>query len=127
MTLLRQGGSYLVIGLLQLLLDGAVFIAVTTLGMPVLPGNLVGRASGMLLGFWLNGRYTFASGGTQRLGWARFLRFIVLWAVITALSTALVVAADHALGLQYAWLAKPVVEAGLALLSFVLMRWLVYR
>ena len=127
MTLLRQGGSYLVIGLLQLLLDGAVFIAVTALGMPVLPGNLVGRACGMLLGFWLNGRYTFASGGTQRLGWARFSRFIVLWAVLTALSTALVVAADHALGLQYAWLAKPVVEAGLALLSFVLMRWLVYR
>jgi len=127
MTLLRQGGSYLVIGLLQLLLDGAVFIAVTALGMPVLPGNLVGRACGMLLGFWLNGRYTFASGGTQRLGWARFSRFIVLWAVLTALSTALVVAADHALGLQYAWLAKPVVEGGLALLSFVLMRWLVYR
>jgi putative flippase GtrA len=98
MTLLRQGGSYLVIGLLQLLLDGAVFIAVTALGMPVLPGNLVGRACGMLLGFWLNGRYTFASGGTQRLGWARFSRFIVLWAVLTALSTALVVAADHALG-----------------------------
>ena len=127
MTLLRQGGSYIVVGLLQLLLDWCVFVAITALGMPVVPGNVIGRASGMLLGFWLNGRYTFSDAGQQRLGWRRFARFIALWAVVTALSTVLVAAADQALGLQYAWLAKPLVEGGLAGLSFLLMRRLVFR
>lgn len=127
MTLLRQGGSYLIVGLLQLLLDWCVFVAVTALGVPVVPGNVIARACGMLLGFWLNGRYTFADAGKQRLGWKRFGRFIALWAVLTVLSTVLVTAADQALGLKYAWLAKPLVEGGLAGLSFLLMRGLVFR
>ncbi|GAB3064159.1 GtrA family protein [Stenotrophomonas tumulicola] len=127
MSLIRQSGSYLIVGLLQLLLDWVVFVSATALGMAVVPGNVVGRASGMLLGFWLNGRYTFARADGRRLGWKRFARFIGLWGVMTLASTVLVAAADHALGLQYAWLAKPLVEGGLAAVSFLLMRWLVFR
>lgn len=127
MTLLRQGSSYIVIGLVQLALDWLVFVGGTALGLPVAPANVVGRLAGMLLGFWLNGRYTFAAAGQQRLGWQRFARFLGLWLLLTAASTVLVTAADHWLGLQYAWLAKPLVEAGLAMVSFVLMRHVVYR
>lgn len=127
MTLFRQGGAYLVIGLLQLLLDWLVFVATTAVGVPVAPANVIGRLAGMLLGFWLNGRYTFASAGQKRLGWARFARFFGVWALMTLASTLLVAAADHALGLQYAWLAKPLVEAALAAVSFLLMRYVVYR
>ncbi len=53
MTLLRQGTHYVLVGLLQLLLDWAVFVAATALGMPVAGGNIVGRVAGALLGFWL--------------------------------------------------------------------------
>lgn len=127
MTLVRQGSSYIVIGLVQLLLDWLVFMGSTALGLPVAPANVVGRLAGMLLGFWLNGRYTFAAAGQQRLGWKRFARFLLLWMLLTAASTLLVTAADHALGLQYAWLAKPLVEGGLALVSFMLLRHVVYR
>jgi len=127
MTLVRQGSSYIVIGLVQLLLDWLVFVGSTALGLPVAPANVVGRLAGMLLGFWLNGRYTFAAAGQQRLGWKRFARFLLLWMLLTAASTLLVTAADHALGLQYAWLAKPLVEGGLALVSFILLRHVVYR
>lgn len=127
MTLVRQGSSYIVIGLVQLLLDWLVFMGSTALGLPVAPANVIGRLAGMLLGFWLNGRYTFAAAGQQRLGWKRFARFLLLWMLLTAASTLLVTAADHALGLQYAWLAKPLVEGGLALVSFMLLRHVVYR
>lgn len=127
MTLVRQGSSYIIIGLVQLLLDWLVFVGSTALGLPVAPANVVGRLAGMLLGFWLNGRYTFAAAGQQRLGWKRFARFLLLWMLLTAASTLLVTAADHALGLQYAWLAKPLVEGGLALVSFMLLRHVVYR
>lgn len=127
MNLIRQGSSYLIIGLVQLGLDWAVFVAVTALGMPVMPANLLGRVCGMLLGFWLNGRFTFANDGQQRLGWHRFLRFAALWAAMTAISTVLLSMAAEQLGLRNAWLAKPLVEGGLAGLSFVLMRTFVFR
>ncbi|WP_019338860.1 GtrA family protein [Stenotrophomonas geniculata] len=128
MSLLRQGSAYLIIGVLQLLLDWAVFVLVTAAGLPVVQGNLAGRVAGMLLGFWLNGRITFATAdGEQRLGWRRFARFLPLWLLLTTASTLLVSSADHALGLQCAWLAKPLVEGGLAVISFLLLRHVVYR
>ncbi len=127
MSLVRQGSAYLVIGLVQLLVDWLVFVVATALGLPVAPANVAGRLAGMLLGFWLNGRYTFAEAGSHRLGWKRFGRFFVLWLLMTAASTLLVSLVDHALGLQYAWLAKPLVEGGLACVSFLLMRYVVYR
>ncbi|QNG77792.1 GtrA family protein [Stenotrophomonas maltophilia] len=127
MSLLRQGSTYLVIGLVQLLVDWLVFVVATALGMPVEPANIAGRLAGMLLGFWLNGRYTFAEAGAGKLGWKRFARFFGLWLLLTAASTLLVSLVDQALGLQYAWLAKPLVEGGLACVSFLLMRHVVYR
>lgn len=127
MSLLRQGSTYLVIGLVQLLVDWLVFVVATALGMPVAPANIAGRLAGMLLGFWLNGRYTFAEAGASKLGWKRFARFFGLWLLLTAASTLLVSLVDQALGLQYTWLAKPLVEGGLACVSFLLMRHVVYR
>ena len=127
MGLFRQGSQFLIIGLLQLALDWAVFVVATALGMPPVPGNVLARSSGALLGFWLNGRYTFASAGHQRLGWKRFGRFLAIWVPATALSTWLVTMVAAALGLQLAWLAKPLVEGALAVLSFFLMRHVVYR
>ncbi len=127
MSLIRQGTSFIIVGLIQLGLDWAIFVAATAVGMPVSPANLLGRVCGMLLGFWLNGRHTFADAGGQRLGWQRFARFLLLWAVLTAISTLLVSVAASQLGLRYAWLAKPLVEGGLAAASFLLMRRFVYR
>ena len=127
MPLLRQGGHYIAFGLLQLLLDWTVFVAATALGMPPAPANLLGRTGGALLGFWLNGRYTFADATGSRLGWQRFARFWLLWLAMTALSTLLVTQVEARLGLRQAWLAKPLVEAALAAANFFLLRRLVYR
>ena len=127
MSLLRQGSQYIIFGLLQLALDWGVFVLATALGVPVAPGNLIGRVSGALLGFWLNGRYTFADQGQQRHGWKRFMRFAVLWLLMTAASTWLISWVAGSLGLGHAWLAKPLVEGGLAAVSFFLLRHVVYR
>ena len=127
MPLLRQGGLYLVFGLLQLLLDWLLFVVLTALGMPVTPANLASRTSAALLGFWLNGRYTFADADGSRLGVRRFVRFWLLWLAMTAVSTVLVAALAARLGLHQAWLAKPVIEAGLAVANFFLLRHWVYR
>lgn len=125
--LFREGGSFLVVGLLQLLVDWLAFVLLTALGVPAAPGNVAGRISGALLGFWLNGRVTFARDGRPRLGWARFARFLAVWLPLTAISTLLVGATASALGLHLAWLAKPLVEGVLAVVAFFLWRHVVYR
>ena len=125
--LLRQGGRYLLVGGLQLLLDWLVFVLSTWMGVPAAPGNIAGRISGALLGFWLHGRITFAQAGERRLGWGRFLRYLVVWLALTALSTALVGLVATQLGLQQAWVAKPLVEGALAVVAFFLWRHVVYR
>ncbi|MFT4256651.1 MAG: GtrA family protein [Pseudoxanthomonas sp.] len=127
MSLLRQGRLFLIVGALQLLLDWAVFVALTGLGAPPAPGNVCGRIAGAALGFWLNGRWTFAQDGQARLGWQRLLRFIAVWLLLTALSTALVTLVAAHLGLHHAWLAKPLVEAVAAGVGFFLWRHVVYR
>ena len=125
--LTRQGSRYIAAGIAQLVVDWALFVAATSLGAPVPHANIGGRLAGMLLGFWLNGRYTFAEAGQQRLGWRRFVRFLLLWVTLTAASTLLLSQATDLLGLRWAWLAKPVVEGGLAVVSFVVMRLFVFR
>ena len=126
-TLVRQGGSFLVVGLLQLLLDWLVFVAATAIGMPAGPGNIAGRVVGALLGFWLNGRVTFAQDGQARLGWRRLGRFLAVWIPLTVLSTLAVSGVSDAMGLHLAWLAKPLVEGVLAVVAFFLWRHVVYR
>ena len=127
MTLFKQGSQFLIVGLLQLLLDWLVFVMATTLGMPVVPANILGRISGAARGFWLNGKVTFAKSGEARLGWSRFVRFLFIWVTLTIISSWLVAMVASQLGLQQAWMAKPLVEGTLAVLSFFLMRHVVYR
>ena len=127
MSLLHQGGKFALVGLLQLLLDWGIFVAFTAIGTPTVTGNLLGRTAGALLGFWLNGRITFAQGGSARLGWRRFARFAIIWLMLTAISTILVTWVASQLGLQQAWLAKPLIEAALAVAAFFLWRHVVYR
>jgi putative flippase GtrA len=126
-TLFRQGGSFLAVGALQLLVDWALFVALTALGLPAAPANLAGRVGGALLGFWLNGRVTFAHAGSARLGWWRFAKFLMVWIPLTLVSTLAITWVTGTLGLAHAWLAKPLVEAMLAVVAFFLWRHVVYR
>ena len=117
----------MLVGLLQLLLDWVVFVALSGWGVPPATANVLGRVAGAVLGFWLNGRITFAQGDSARLGWHRFLRFAIIWLMLTAISTMLVTWVASQLGLQQAWLAKPLIEAALAVAAFFLWRHVVYR
>ncbi|WDM68188.1 MULTISPECIES: GtrA family protein [Xanthomonas] len=127
MSLFRQGSQFTLIGALQLAVDCGIFIAGTAAGLPAVPANLLGRIGGAALGFWLNGRFTFARQDGARLGWQRFRRFAVMWLILTLISTWLVSATVELVGLRQAWLAKPLVEGGLAVVSFFLGRQVVYR
>ena len=126
MSLRRQGGHYLVFGGLQYLVDWSVTVWLSYMGMLIEPANITGRVSGALLGYWLNGKFTFA-GENSAMGRVQFQRFAVMWLCTTAISTFAMGAVDDVLGLRWAWLAKPLVEVALGLLGFVLSRHWIYR
>ena len=127
MSLLRQGRAYLLVGALQWVLDCALTVGLSSGGLlPIEAANLGGRVAGALLGFWLNGRFTFATP-EMRPGPRQFQRFLAMWLGTTALSTWLMSAAEQGMGLQGAWLAKPGIEIALAAVGFVLSRYWVYQ
>lgn len=126
MSLGRQGRHYLLIGGLQWLVDWGVMVGLSHLGMLVEPANVVGRISGALLGYWLNGRITFA-GEDHELSRIALRRFILMWLGTTAVSTWAMGGIDDWFGLKWAWLAKPGVEVALGVVGFVLSRHWVYR
>lgn len=127
MNIARQGASFLIVGCCLIAADWAVFVALTALGMAAAPANVLGRVVGAFLGFWLNGWVTFGKLGAPRFGRHRFIRFVLLWIVLTAMSTVLITALADQLTLHAAWLAKPIVESGMAVLSFFASRFWVYR
>jgi len=126
MTLIRQSRHYLVIGGLQWLVDWGVMVGLSHLGMLVEPANIIGRISGALLGYWLNGKLTFAGDDTA-LGRTQLRRFVLMWLCTTAISTWSLGAIDEHIGLKWAWLAKPGVELVLGVFGFLLSRHWVYK
>lgn len=126
MSLTREGRDYLAIGLLQWLVDWGVVVGLTHMGLIVAPANVAGRITGALIGFWLNGKLTFAGDGNT-VGPAQFQRFMTMWVCTTLLSTWALTQIDDVLGLRWVWLAKPAVEVALGIVGFVLSRYWIYK
>jgi putative flippase GtrA len=126
MSLRRHASHYAVIGALQWLVDWGVMVGLTHLGMAVEPANVVGRIAGALLGYWLNGKLTFAGDDTE-VGRTQLQRFMMMWLCTTAVSTWALGGIDEWFGLKWAWLAKPGIEVVLGVIGFLLSRHWVYR
>jgi len=122
----RDGTRFVMVGAIQILIDSATYIALTNVGVAAAPANICGRCAGALLGFWLNGRITFARNEQPHLH-LRLARYLTLWVILTTISTAsLVTIANHA-GLARSWWCKPLIEIVLGVTSFLLSRHWVYQ
>lgn len=126
MRIVRDGVKFSVIGAVQVVVDSVTYIGLTTLGVATPPANVCGRIVGALLGFWLNGRVTFAHREQPRLRW-RIARYVALWIVLTIVSTVGLTVIGHHAGLKHTWWAKPVIEIALGLISFLVCRHWVYQ
>lgn len=126
MRILRDGVRFVLIGAIQIAVDSATYIALTKLGVATMPANICGRVAGALLGFWLNGSITFAHHQQPHLR-LRLARYLVLWLVLTAISTTVLVAIGNHAGLARTWWCKPLIEIALGITSFLLSRHWVYR
>jgi putative flippase GtrA len=122
----RQSLLYLAFGLVQIGIDWLVFVTISAAGTPVLAANLIGRIAGATFGFWANGKVTFSSAETAT-GPHQAARFFVLWCLMAAASTAVMLLLESQAGLKIAWLAKPFVDLSLSAVSFMASRHWVYR
>lgn len=125
--LTRQVVSYGVIGGLQIGVDWLCFVGLSALGLGAGSANICGRVCGALLGYTLNGVVTFRGPEGGKLGWTRFGRFAMSWAVMTCLSTLAIRYIVGAFGLHWAWLLKPAIDVVLAALGFLASRQWIYK
>lgn len=123
----RQVPLYLIVGLAQWALDVGLFIALTAAGAPVVASNVASRASAALLGFALNGRYTFQSPDQPWRVSRSLPRFVAIWCALTVVGTLAVSAVDAHGSLGLAWVAKPMIDAVLAAAGFIVARRWIYR
>lgn len=123
----KQGVVYVAIGCGLVLIDSGVFVGLTHAAVPAALANVLGRVAGALAGFWANGNITFRRGRATKLGRAQFFRFVAQWCTLTFLSTVAITELDYRASLDIAWVAKPLVEAGLACISFFISRYWVYK
>jgi putative flippase GtrA len=126
LSLTRQGRRYIAIGLLQWLVDWGMVVALTHFGMPVAPANVAGCVTGAMMGYWLNGKLTFAGDDTA-LGVIQLRRFMLMWLTTTLISTWAMTQVDDVFGLKWVWLAKPAIELALGAVGFVLSRYWIYK
>lgn len=126
MTLKRHLGGYAVIGLAQWLVEYGLMVSLSEWLMPVEPANVIGRVVGACLGFWLNGKWTFAGDGTH-VGGQAAMRFLLMWLALTLLNTWLVGAIDEHFGLRKAQAFKPALDVLCGGIGFLLSRHWVYK
>ena len=126
MSLRRHLGGYAVIGLAQWLLEYGLMLVLSQWVMPVEPANVIGRLCGAVLGFWLNGKLTFAADDTH-VGRHAAMRFLVMWIALTVLNTWIVAHLDDAFGLRMAQLLKPGADLLSGGIGFLLSRHWVYN
>lgn len=126
MSLKRHVSHYALIGAIQWLVDWGVMVFLSHNGMMVGYANIAGRISGALLGYWLNGKITFASEDTD-VGRKQLMRFLIMWILTTIISTVCMENIDEIFGLRWAWLAKAFIDPALGAIGFILSRHWIYK
>jgi len=127
---MRQPLLFVLIGGMQYVLDAALFGLLLSLGLSVAPANVLSRGTAAAGGFLANRYLTFGQRADSKARFAgSLLRFISLWLVLTCASTGLMLLVSRYVGtevnVQIA--GKLMVEAVLAVISFVISKYWVFR
>lgn len=124
----RQLVFYVTFGITQLLVDWAGFLLLTRLGVPLTVANPASRLFAAFVGYLLNATLTFKrSAQDQHVNVRSFLRYAALWVATTLCSTALIAGSTSVFGTDMLSVIKLFVEGAMACLSFVTMKFWVYR
>lgn len=122
---LHQWIGFCMVGSAEFVLDWAVLVGLSAVGVPVAIANTFGRLAGACLGYWANGRFTFRAHA--RMGTKAIARSAFLFMTTTVISSWGVELAAVQHGLLGAWLLKPLIEAVLGVACFFASKYWVYR
>ena len=127
---MRQPIYFLLVGGMQYLIDTLVFALLISSGLATVPANVASRASAAAAGFLSNRYWTFSQRPDTLRRFSRSLvRFLAWWLSMTVVSSLAVLGLESVLGDEdlERILAKVIVEAVLAVISFLVSRYWVYR
>ncbi len=127
---MRQPLLFLLVGGMQYLLDASLFAILLGSGVAVVPANVLARGSAAALGFLANRYFTFSKKSDTFTSFSgSLLRFLAMWLTLTAISTGLMLAVSHtwAGDFNIQIIAKLLVEAALAIVSFLFSKYWVFR
>lgn len=127
---MRQPLLYLLVGGLQYVLDAALFGIFLSQGLATVPANVVSRAMVAAGGFVANRYVTFGKRTDNINSFSSsMLRFSGLWLVVTVLSTTLIMLLKQGWGeaVEIQVAGKLLVEAVLAVISFLVSKYWVFR
>jgi putative flippase GtrA len=127
---MRQPVLFILVGGFQYMLDAVLFGILISVGIGTIPSNITSRATAAVTGFLLNRYLTFGKrNDNAKLFSSSLIRFLVFFAVMTILSTGLIMLLERWVGdndtqrIFY----KIGVEAVLAIISFFISRNWVFR
>lgn len=127
---MRQPLLFLLVGGLQYLLDAALFGIFLSLGLATTPANVLSRGAAAVGGFFANRYITFSTRADNLNRFSSsLLRFAGLWLLMTLLSTSLILLLKQQWGtaVEIQVAGKLLVEAVLAIISFLLSKYWVFR
>lgn len=127
---MRQPILFVLVGGLQYLLDATLFGVLLSAGLAIPAANITSRASAAAIGFLANRYLTFNKRSDTVTSFAgSLLRFIALWLAMTIISTGLILAIANFWGaeLSIQVAGKLIVEAVLAVISFLISKYWVFR
>lgn len=125
---MRQVLLFGFIGVTQLVADSLIFYLLVKLSVQPWMANSTSRLLALLLGFVLNGTFTFRRPeGSSSVSKKSFFRLLLLWAALTFVSSELMTAASHVASDIRLLMIKFGVEFALAFVSFFISKTWVYR
>lgn len=111
---------------MQFAVDSLIYTALSTVGVSIVLANILSRGSAALLGYYINGKYTFNKKASSKT----FIRFCIYWVFMTVLSTSLLWGVKEIYsGVEntiFTFVSKVLVELLLFFISFILAKKMVF-
>ena len=130
----KQVTLFTIVGFIQYIIDCGLFIFFSNLNVDIETANVLCRCLAAITGFSLNRTLTFRYKGTIKAHiHVQAIRFIILWAALTVISTVLIILVNHLFpgedssgNFGILAIGKLIIEALLAVVSFIISKFWVY-
>lgn len=124
---MKKVGLFFLFGIFQFAVDSLIYTILSAVGVDIFLANVLSRGSAAVLGYFINGKYTF----NKNLSSGTFLKFCIYWLFMTTLSSSLLwVVKEIYIGAEnviFTFVSKVLVELLLFFISFFLAKKMVFN